>query len=101
MTTLFDPYRIGALPQPNRHKQTNPFTPGLHTDEQTASWRQVTHAVHVNGGRIFAQLMHGGRVSHPATTGLHPVGPSAVAAPGEVFTPTGPRPAPPPRALAP
>lgn len=79
--------------------QSNPGTPGLHTDAQADSWRQVTAAVHTNGGRIFAQLMHGGRVSHPDTTGSRPVGPSAVAATGEVFTPTGPQPAPVPRAL--
>ncbi|GAA1586522.1 alkene reductase [Actinoplanes couchii] len=85
--------------QPSLLGQSNPGTPGLHTDEQTASWRQVTDAVHVNGGRIFAQLMHGGRVSHPETTGLVPVGPSAVAATGDVFTPSGPQPAPVPRAL--
>jgi len=85
--------------QPSLIGQSNPGTPGLHTDEQAASWRPVTGAVHTNGGRIFAQLMHGGRVSHPDTTGLQPVGPSAVPAVGEVFTPTGPRPAPTPRAL--
>ncbi|WP_217558228.1 alkene reductase [Streptomyces sp. GbtcB6] len=85
--------------QPSLIGQSNPGTPGLHTDGQTASWRQVTEAVHTNGGRIFAQLMHGGRVSHPDTTGLPPVGPSAVPAVGEVFTPTGPQPAPTPRAL--
>ncbi|CAM5739087.1 NADPH dehydrogenase [Streptomyces microflavus] len=55
--------------------------------------------MHANGGRIFAQIMHGGRVSHPDTTGLVPVGPSAVPAVGEVFTPTGPQAAPMPRAL--
>ncbi|PSM42594.1 alkene reductase [Streptomyces dioscori] len=85
--------------QPSLIGQSNPGTPGLHTDEQQASWRPVTDAVHANGGRIFAQLMHGGRVSHPDTTGTRPVGPSAVAAVGDVFTPTGPRPAPVPRAL--
>jgi N-ethylmaleimide reductase len=85
--------------QPSLLGQSNPGTPGLHTDEQTASWRQVTDAVHANGGRIFAQLMHGGRVSHPDTTGLVPVGPSAVPAEGSVFTPSGPQPAPVPRAL--
>ncbi|NJQ15550.1 alkene reductase [Streptomyces bohaiensis] len=85
--------------QPNAVGQSNPGTPGLHTDEQVASWRQVTEAVHINGGRIFAQLMHGGRVSHPDTTGLHPVGPSAVAGDGDVFTPTGPQPMPVPRVL--
>ncbi|MGW6008241.1 alkene reductase [Streptomyces sp. NPDC055210] len=85
--------------QPSLIGQSNPGTPGLHTDEQQASWRPVTDAVHANGGRVFAQLMHGGRVSHPDTTGSRPVGPSAVAAVGDVFTPTGPQPAPVPRAL--
>ncbi|GAA3719064.1 alkene reductase [Streptomyces tremellae] len=85
--------------QPSLVGQSNPGTPGLYTAEQAASWRAVTDAVHVNGGRIFAQLMHGGRVSHPDTTGLTPVGPSAVAATGDVFTPKGPQPAPVPRAL--
>ncbi|MFI1753750.1 alkene reductase [Streptomyces sp. NPDC020571] len=85
--------------QPSLVGQSNPGTPGLHTDEQVAAWRPVTAAVHTNGGRIFAQIMHGGRVSHPDTTGMRPVGPSAVAAVGDVFTPTGPQPAPAPRAL--
>ncbi|NEB08633.1 alkene reductase [Streptomyces coelicoflavus] len=85
--------------QPSPVGQSNPGTPGLHTDEQVAAWRPVTAAVHANGGRIFAQLMHGGRVSHPDTTGMRPVGPSAVPAVGEVFTPTGPQPVPTPRAL--
>ncbi|WP_329429931.1 alkene reductase [Streptosporangium sp. NBC_01495] len=85
--------------QPSLIGQSNPGTPGLHTDEQAFAWRPVTAAVHSNGGRIFAQIMHGGRVSHPATTGMQPVGPSAVPAIGDVFTPSGPRPAPTPRAL--
>lgn len=87
--------------QPNLVGQSNPGTPGLTDDLQAASWQQVTSAVHGNGGRIFAQIMHGGRVSHPDTTGVQPVGPSAVALAGEVFTPTGPQPAPVPRALEP
>ena len=85
--------------QPNRVGQSNPGTPGLVTDEHVAAWRPVTDAVHANGGRIFAQIMHGGRVSHPDTTGLQPVGPSAVPAVGQVFTPNGPQQAPIPRAL--
>lgn len=85
--------------QPSLIGQSNPGTPGLFTDEQVEAWRPVTAAVHANGGRIFAQLMHGGRVSHPDTTGLQPVGPSAVPAVSDVFTPTGPQPAPVPRAL--
>jgi N-ethylmaleimide reductase len=85
--------------QPSAIGQSNPGTPGLHTDEQVEAWRPVTAAVHANGGRIFAQLMHGGRISHSDTTGLQPVGPSAVPAVGDVFTPTGLQPAPMPRAL--
>jgi N-ethylmaleimide reductase len=84
---------------PNRVGQSNPGTPGLVTEEQVTAWRPVTDAVHSGGGRIFAQIMHGGRVSHPDTTGLQPVGPSAVAATGQVFTPAGLRPVPVPRAL--
>ncbi|RII19377.1 N-ethylmaleimide reductase [Streptomyces sp. YIM 130001] len=86
--------------QPSPIGQSNPGTPGLHTDEQVVAWRPVTGAVHANGGRVFAQIMHGGRVSHPDTIGMQPVGPSQVAADGDVFTPAGPRPAPMPRALA-
>ncbi|GAA3560905.1 alkene reductase [Streptomyces osmaniensis] len=85
--------------QPNLIGQSNPGTPGLHTDDQVTAWRTVTDAVHTNGGRVFAQIMHGGRVSHPDTTGMQPVGPSAVAAVGEVFTPNGRQPARAPRAL--
>ncbi|MFC9941464.1 alkene reductase [Streptomyces pratensis] len=85
--------------QPSLIGQSNPGTPGLYTDEQVSAWRPVTSAVHANGGRIFAQIMHGGRVSHPDTTGMRPVGPSAIPAVGDVFTPTGPQPAPVPRAL--
>ncbi|WP_422755557.1 alkene reductase [Micromonospora sp. WMMD708] len=81
--------------------QSNPLTPGLHTPAQVDSWRQVTSAVHTNGGRIFAQIMHAGRISHPDTTGHQPVAPSAVAARGTyVFTPTGPQLVPTPRALS-
>ncbi|HUQ57315.1 alkene reductase [Lentzea sp.] len=85
--------------QPNAVGQAGPFMPGLHTDEQVEAWRVVTDAVHVNGGRIFAQLMHGGRIGHPDVAGHHPVGPSAISSGTEVFTPTGMAPAPVPRAL--
>jgi len=63
-------------------------TPGLHTPEQVESWKQVTDAVHLRGGKIFAQLMHTGRIGHPSllADGLHPVAPSAIAPQGKVFT---------------
>ena len=85
---------------PNAVGQAGPFMPGVHDDEQVAAWRVVTDAVHANGGRIFAQLMHGGRIGHAEVAGHHPVGPSAIAAGTDVFTPTGMKPAPVPRALS-
>ena len=87
--------------QPSRQGQANPSSAGLHTDAQVESWKQVTSAVHANGGRIFGQIMHGGRISHPDTSGVQPVGPSAIAARNTmIFTPTGPQPVPVPRALS-
>ena len=49
-----------------------PSVPGLWTDAQVDAWRSVTAAVHANGGRIFAQLWHTGRVAHP-DYGQHPL----------------------------
>lgn len=85
--------------QPSLAGQSNPFTPGLHTDEQVAAWRPVTAAAHANGGRIFAQIMHAGRVGHPANVGHHPVAPSAVRLDADLFTADGMRPAPVPQTL--
>jgi len=65
-------------------------TPGLHGGEQVEMWRTVTDAVHAAGGRIFAQLWHVGRVSHPDfLEGELPVAPSALAPAGEITTPLG------------
>lgn len=56
------------------------FTPGIHSPEQVAGWRSVTEAVHGAGGRIFNQLWHVGRMSHPMFhEGGQPVAPSAIA----------------------
>lgn len=76
-------------------------TPGIHTDEQVAGWRKVTSAVHDRGGKIFLQLWHVGRISHPSLqpNGELPVAPSAIAPEGEVFTYEGPKPFVTPRAL--
>jgi N-ethylmaleimide reductase len=84
---------------PNAVGQAGPSMPGIHTDEQVEAWRVVTDAVHANGGRIFAQLMHGGRIGHPDVAGHHPVAPSAIASGTEVFIAAGAVPAPVPRAL--
>ncbi|WP_406448791.1 alkene reductase [Streptomyces sp. NBC_00876] len=77
--------------QPSAVGQGYPRTPGLHSEEQTTAWRKVTDAVHDKGGRIFAQLLHSGRIGHPVLLpgGLVPVGPSAIAATGQVFTDEG------------
>ncbi|MEU9379457.1 alkene reductase [Streptomyces sp. NPDC048255] len=77
--------------QPSVVGQGYPFTPGLHSAEQVAAWREVTDSVHAAGGRIFAQLMHSGRIGHPTLLpdGLVPVAPSAVAAQGQLFTGDG------------
>ncbi|MBO2651268.1 alkene reductase [Shewanella algae] len=56
------------------------FTPGIYTQEQLQGWRLVTRAVHDAGGRIFNQLWHVGRVSHPVfQKGEAPIAPSAIA----------------------
>ncbi|MHC8334559.1 alkene reductase [Pseudomonas sp. LB3P25] len=66
-------------------------TPGIFTSEQIAGWRQVTDAVHAEGGRIFLQLWHVGRLSHPLVqiNSELPVAPSAIKADGEIYTPEG------------
>ena len=85
--------------QPCAVGQGYPHTPGLHTDEQVAGWALVADAVHARGGRIVAQLMHAGRISHHAITGLRPVAPSAITPAGEVYTEQGMKAFEAPRAL--
>src|SRR6202140_81768 len=62
-------------------------TPGIYSKEQVAGWRKVTGRVHARGGRIFLQLWHVGRISHPSlqANGSAPVGPSAIRAKGKTF----------------
>jgi len=77
-----------------------PNTPGIHSDEQVAAWRRVTEAVHEDGGRIFLQLWHVGRISHPIYhDGEKPVAPSAIRPEGSVFTSEGMKDFQEPRAL--
>jgi N-ethylmaleimide reductase len=65
-------------------------TPGIHSAEQVAGWRAITDAVHRAGSKIFAQLWHVGRVSHPDFhDGALPVAPSALPVEGEAFTTRG------------
>ncbi|PSL48247.1 N-ethylmaleimide reductase [Chitinophaga niastensis] len=65
--------------------------PGIYNDEQIAGWKKTTTAVHNNGGKIFLQLVHSGRIGHPLNLpgGGPLVAPSAVVANGTVSTPEG------------
>ena len=68
-----------------------PKTPGIFTEDQVAGWQKVTNSVHAAGGRIFLQLWHVGRISHPDNQahGETPVGPSAIKPSGKIYTDTG------------
>lgn len=66
-------------------------TPGIYTPEQIESWRAVTQAVHREGGRIFMQIFHTGRIALPdfLPNNTQPVAPSAVRAKGKNYTDAG------------
>jgi N-ethylmaleimide reductase len=76
----------GVSPSPNGLGYSR--QPGLYTTEQISGWRRVNDAVHQDGGKIFVQMMHDGRVSHPANMqdSARVIAPSALAAPGEMWT---------------
>ncbi len=62
----------------------SPLTPGIYTQEQIDAWKKVTQAVHEQGGVIYAQLWHTGRVGHTLVkNGELPVAPSAIAIEGQ------------------
>ncbi|HYO83118.1 MAG TPA: alkene reductase, partial [Bryobacteraceae bacterium] len=65
-----------------------PDTPGIHTDEQVAGWKQITNAVHEKNGLIVLQLWHTGRISHSSfqPDGSVPAAPSAVRPSGKTYT---------------
>ncbi|MGI4833094.1 MAG: alkene reductase [Janthinobacterium lividum] len=64
--------------------------PGIYTPEQVAGWRKVTNGVHAQGGKIFVQLWHVGRMSHPDLLGGNlPLAPSAINPHAQVYTPEG------------
>ncbi|MEM7573430.1 MAG: alkene reductase [Bacteroidota bacterium] len=69
----------GTSPSPNGLGY--PRIPGIFTEEQAAGWAKTTAAVHAGGAKIFVQLMHTGRVTHPANLpeGARVLAPSAVA----------------------
>ena len=85
---------------PTHESRSYAGQPGIVTDEQQAGWAKVADAVHARDGRIFMQVMHGGRVSHTAINGCdRVVAPSAIAVEGEAHTPEGKLPYPVPHAL--
>ncbi len=76
--------------------------PGLYNEAQVEGWRKITDAVHSRDGRIFVQIMHTGRVSHPANLepGAEVLAPSAIKLPGEIHTDAfGMKPFPTPREM--
>ena len=78
-----------------------PATPGIYSEAQIKGWRMVTDAVHAKGGRMFVQLWHCGRISHPDFHGGElPVAPSAVRPEGEAVTYAGMQPFVTPRTLS-
>ncbi len=76
-------------------------TPGIYTDAHVAKWRDITGAVHEEGGRIALQLWHVGRISHVSLQpdGAQPVSASPVRAETQTFTADGFQDASEPRAL--
>ncbi|WP_288903578.1 alkene reductase [uncultured Sneathiella sp.] len=93
---------IAEASQVSEDGQGAPCTPGIYSTAQIAGWKLVTEAVHAKGGKIFLQLWHMGRLSHPSyqPDGGLPIAPSAVPANVEVTTADFKRvPCPTPRAL--
>jgi len=78
---------ITEATQISQQGQGYAWTPGIYTAEQVEGWRAVADAVHAEAGRIFLQLWHVGRVSHPSFQpgGALPVAPSALPVPGKTF----------------
>ena len=87
--------------QPSDDGQGYLNTPGIYTPSHIEGWKKITSRVHNEGGRIFIQLMHAGRVSHPDNTPHHrqAVAPSAIAPGTEMFTAEGMKDIPTPREL--
>ena len=79
-----------------------PASPGIHSAEQVEGWKGIAQAIHAAGGKVFLQLWHVGRISHPSHQpgGGLPVAPSAIAPQGMAMTAQFTRePFPTPRAL--
>lgn len=91
----------GVAPSPNGMGYAR--IPGLFSPAQVEGWRAVTESVRANGGRMFAQLMHVGRIAHPLNMpeGARVLAPSAIRAEGAMFTDQeGPQPMAEPAAMS-
>jgi N-ethylmaleimide reductase len=79
----------GTSPSPNGLGYAR--IPGIFSPAQVAGWKRITEAVHAGGAKMFVQLMHCGRIAHPANlpAGARVLGPSALAAVGEIYTDAG------------
>ena len=90
----------GTSPSPNGLGY--PRIPGIFSAAQVEGWRKVATAAHAGGAKIFVQLMHTGRIGHPLNlpAGARVLGPSAIAAAGEIYTDAeGMKPHPTPEAM--
>jgi len=76
----------GTSPSPNGLGYAR--IPGIFSKEQVEGWKKVTSAVHEEGGKIFVQIMHTGRIGHPLNLpeGAEVLAPSAVRAAGQMWT---------------
>ncbi len=76
----------GVAPSPNGLGYAR--IPGIYSEQQVEGWKLVTNAVHEKGGKIFVQLMHSGRISHPLNMpqGSQILAPSAVQPKGQMWT---------------
>jgi len=90
----------GTSPSPNGLGY--PRIPGIFSTAQVAGWKPITDAVHAKGAKMFIQFMHCGRIAHALNlpAGARVLGPSAVAAAGEMYTDAeGMKPHPVPQAM--
>jgi len=76
----------GTSPSPNGLGYAR--IPGIYSKQQLEGWKKITSSVHRNGGRIFIQFMHTGRIGHPLNLpeGAQILAPSAVKAAGQMWT---------------
>lgn len=88
--------------QPSADGQGFLDSPGIYEDAHVAGWRKVADAVHAAGGHLYIQIMHAGRMSHPANTphGRQAVAPSAIAPDAQIYTAEGMQQVPTPRMLS-